>query len=465
MMNAVFSFNRSVRIGSRQDRITGDSGALTGRELLRRSKVLRFLAKRLVDRRPLPKPMLAVSCLVLCAACVADEPSDPEATGRAAAADLFSAWPGDESLRIAAEPSVVVGLDESLPLGTVWEGSGAVFFGDGIAIADARFHEVLILDAAGRLVSRHGRKGEGPGEYKFLVGVARHGDGLITWDANHFRLTRLDASGGYVGEARLRPRGGMSTMVGAFGNSVLLKISERGFPGPAAVGPMEIRQPVAYEIARLSDGEVVFEGTRPGLERWAAREVHGDGGQTHGGLPVIFGRTAVAAVTDRYAYLATTDSITITRYDEAGTAVEVSSFEQPRESAEAAWVRFVRDTTRAHLESRGPGKIVWADGSNFLENITEFRFRLLEDLPARPTLPAFSAMKGGADGLLWIREYPDPLQDQVVWVGFSEAWERKKQIAMPANLDVLDISGDRGVLVRAKGAHDETLIEVYPIER
>ena len=50
-MDAPFSFNRSVRIGSRTDRITGDSGALTGRELLRRSKVARFLAKRLPDRR------------------------------------------------------------------------------------------------------------------------------------------------------------------------------------------------------------------------------------------------------------------------------------------------------------------------------------------------------------------------------------------------------------------------------
>ena len=34
---------------------------------------------------------------------------------------------------------------------------------------------------------------------------------------------------------------------------------------------------------------------------------------------------------------------------------------------------------------------------------------------------------------------------------------------MPASLHVLDISEDR-VLVQAKGAHDETLIEVYPIE-
>ena len=51
IMDAPFSFNRSIRIGSRRDRITGDSGALTGRELLGRSGVVRFLAKRLPDKR------------------------------------------------------------------------------------------------------------------------------------------------------------------------------------------------------------------------------------------------------------------------------------------------------------------------------------------------------------------------------------------------------------------------------
>ena len=35
---------------------------------------------------------------------------------------------------------------------------------------------------------------------------------------------------------------------------------------------------------------------------------------------MVFGRTAVSATTDRYAYLADTDSITITRYDDAGIA-------------------------------------------------------------------------------------------------------------------------------------------------
>ena len=172
----------------------------------------------------------------------------------------------------------------------------------------------------------------------------------------------------------------MSRIVGAFGNSVLLEISEMGWWGnrlPA--GPMEIRRPVTYRIVRLSDGEIVFEGTRPGQEQWALREVYNDAGNLASSWqPVVFGRTAVSAVTNRYAYLADTDSITITRYDAAGTPVEVVSFEQPRDSAQAEWVRFVGDTLRAN----------------------EFRSeRLLEDLPARPTLPAFSAMKGGCRGL------------------------------------------------------------------
>ncbi|MDE2753073.1 MAG: hypothetical protein OXI83_10895 [Gemmatimonadota bacterium] len=410
-------------------------------------------------RGRLATPALAASWLVLCAACL-DKPSDPGPTDRAPAADLFSARPGDEPLRIAATPSVVVGLDESLPL----DGSiGAVFFGDGIAIANRMSREVLILDAAGGLLSRHGRRGEGPGEYINLSGIARHADGLITWDSNQFRVTLLDASGDYVGETSLRRRGRVRTeIVGAFGNSVLLETWQTGFRGDGFVGPMEIRQPVVYEIARLSDGEVVFEYTLPGEEQWATREASSAGGVTHGGMGVIFGRTAVSAVTDRYAYLATTDSITFTRSDEAGTAVEVS-FEQPREHAEAAWVRFVRDTTQAHLESIGPGQIV-IGGRNFMLHMREFRLRLLEDLPGRPTLPSFSDMKGGADGLLWIREYPDPLQDQAAWVGFNEAWERMKRIVMPPRLHVLDISEDR-VLVRAKGALDETLVQVYPIER
>ena len=84
---------------------------------------------------------------------------------------------------------------------------------------------------------------------------------------------------------------------------------------------------------------------------------------------MIFGRETVAAVTDRYAYLATTDSLAITRYDDAGGA-EVFSLEHFRERANEDWERFVIDTRRAN------------------EFISKCGLRLLEDLPARATLPA-----------------------------------------------------------------------------
>ena len=61
-MDARFSFNRSIRIGSRRDRITGDSGTLTGRELLSLSRVVRFLARRLPDKRDsAPDPAFAAA--------------------------------------------------------------------------------------------------------------------------------------------------------------------------------------------------------------------------------------------------------------------------------------------------------------------------------------------------------------------------------------------------------------------
>ena len=407
------------------------------------------MAKTDALRRPLARAMLAVSCVVLCAAC-RDEPSDPGATGRPAAVDLFVAWPGDESFRVDPEPIVVVGAEDTLPLSWVREG---VFFGNGIAIANARFAEVLILDSEGWLISRQGRRGDGPGEYLSLHNLVRHGDGLIAWDVGHRRANLLDALGSYVDATTLRPAGlKMSRIVGAFGNSVLREMFDMGFPGTGTVGPMEVRLPVEYEVARLPGGEVVFADTLPGEEQWAAR-VDNTSGHRHGGEGVIFGRKAVAAVTDRYAYLATTDSLTITRYDEAGNAA-VFSLEHFRERADEDWEERERETLWARLERRR--------SSN--EVMKRFSRDLLEDLPARATLPAFSAMMGGADGLLWIREYPNPIQEEVAWVGFTEAWERKKRITVPVGMPVLDIAEDR-VLARNRGAHDEELVEVYPLVR
>ena len=45
------SFNKSVRVEARNERITGDSGAVSGREVLCRSRIVRWLVGRLSDAR------------------------------------------------------------------------------------------------------------------------------------------------------------------------------------------------------------------------------------------------------------------------------------------------------------------------------------------------------------------------------------------------------------------------------
>ena len=114
-MDAAFSFNRSVRIGSRRDRITGDAGALTGRELLRRSSVLRFLARGLPDERDgrrirHSQGRLARTLLLLAAQCRRDL-SDATALRddpafRLATSDRAGTSPLDEDGGLPSQPTL-----------------------------------------------------------------------------------------------------------------------------------------------------------------------------------------------------------------------------------------------------------------------------------------------------------------------------------------------------------------------
>lgn len=61
------------------------------------------------------------------------------------------------------------------------------------------------------------------------------------------------------------------------------------------------------------------------------------------------------------------------------------------------------------------------------------------------------------------RGYPDPLQDEVVWVSFSLSMEPQRKMALPVPFRVLDIAPGR-VLVLGKGPFDEHLVALYPIE-
>lgn len=124
---------------------------------------------------------------------------------------LFAVQEGD--LRLEKQPSIIVGLDASLPLHRV---AGAIFFGDGIVIANGAFGEIVLVDSSGVLVKRQGTRGSGPGEYISLDGVVSREDGLLAWDAYHSRVSLLDSALEHVRDVQIPARAG-NAVVGAPG--------------------------------------------------------------------------------------------------------------------------------------------------------------------------------------------------------------------------------------------------------
>ncbi len=349
---------------------------------------------------------------------------------------------------VSRSPLLRVGSDESLPLYRV---RGAVFFNGGIAIANSGGNEVLILDESGALIRRQGGRGTGPGEYMTLAGVAHRDGGLVTWDAYHRRLTLLDSDGQLVGDRTISgemPPWTFPRLLGATEDIALLEYAPLGFAGEGAVGPMEVRQEVEFIFIRLSDGEIAWRVSMPGEEQWAARSDTGD--RENGGVPIVFGRRPVAAVAGGKAYLADTDSLRLRSFDGSGkeSAISLGGRGVP---ALADWERLVRDSLRRRTQASP-------------ERLQDFRLALLESLPARNTLPAFSDLLGGSDGRLWLRAYPTPVQTEVSWLGLNHRHEVNRIVRVPVAFEILDFAEDR-VLVLERGEYGEELIAVFPIER
>ncbi len=76
-----------------------------------------------------------------------------------------------------------------------------------IAVLNAGSHEVLVFDSVGRVVSRFGREGDGPGEFRLpfsMLGLA--GDSMAVVDANG-RRTLFGPDGEYVSQVNTRLAG------------------------------------------------------------------------------------------------------------------------------------------------------------------------------------------------------------------------------------------------------------------
>ena len=168
-MGWTLNFNRSVRIEARRERITGDSGAVTGREVLRRAGVVRWIAGRLEDardprwiRHPLADLLRAALVLVAQgrrdhndATAFGDDPALRLAvSGRSGTAPLSEGW------GLASQPTLprlVATLSEERGVQALREGL-ARFAGWWLRAMNGRLQKRLVIDVDSLPAKVHGEQ-------------------------------------------------------------------------------------------------------------------------------------------------------------------------------------------------------------------------------------------------------------------------------------------------------------------
>jgi hypothetical protein len=114
------------------------------------------------------------------------------------------AWHEGDAWRVDS-PRVRIGSGEDAATNVFGTVSGLAVAHDGrIYIADGQASEIRVFTSDGELLTRFGRQGEGPGEFRAVDGVAIFPDGRIAVrDPRIFRLSIFDADGRFISSFRL----------------------------------------------------------------------------------------------------------------------------------------------------------------------------------------------------------------------------------------------------------------------
>src|SRR5688572_4172820 len=131
-------------------------------------------------------PLFRAAFIPCCALAACDDAGGRALSDSANAADE----PDTVAVWSVSGPDLQIGVAEGDPRYEMHRMLSAVGLPDGrIAVLNAGSHELRIYDSGGRLQTRTGRKGDGPGEFQNPVRVHVLGDTLAIVDIRSSRLS------------------------------------------------------------------------------------------------------------------------------------------------------------------------------------------------------------------------------------------------------------------------------------
>ena len=303
-------------------------------------------------------------------------------------------------------------------------------------VADNGAGEIRVFDAGGQHLRSFGSRGEGPGEFRALVGAWPFADGsIVAADRQLRRISRFDSRGVLLDAGTLTGVDGMdmATPVGPGGSGTFLS-RIRPLPMPSASeSPLEGLEdafggdeaPPEYYLRYRLDGTLVDTlASHPGV--MMSVSASGSGANIALNLlrvpfspePSAHGSSGGVVLTGGAVYevsvFARTGTLTrIVRLDEAAT---------PR--------------TDEHLEAyvRGSSNPLAEDEASIRAIIANYR-----EMPLPETLPAYTDLRTAGTGELWARRYSQRGASDHRWDVFGADGHYLGRVEVPSSFSIEEV--------------------------
>ena len=340
----------------------------------------------------------------------------------------------DNGWRVGEQPVLTIGADLQASAEYQFESVGGAIrlTQGGFLVADGAL--VRQYDEDGTYLRTWGRRGEGPGDFRFIGGMHKWGaDSVVVWDRSPRRLTVFDTLG-TVGRTAARPEAPELILRGVVGDE-----------------HFAFERVVEWDMNQLManwDQRDEYERLTGFVELWDAM---GHPVSTMGPYP--------------HAEYFTRKSPRL-----------LAQFRYSREMITGVWGSLViagpNDTyeLRAHGSNGALQRIVRLDRPPVVSDDRHRRALLEEepeddrDIPMAATLPLFDEILGDELGCLWVRDYDMPGEEPVTWTVFDASGVAVARLEVPDDLHIWEIGREYVLASRRDPLGIESMV-VLPLER
>ena len=350
--------------------------------------------------------------------------------------------PLDRAWRVGTRPIFVAGDGKGGDTVSFYRVRGAVTLPQGrIVVANAGGNELVYLNPDGSLLTRAGRKGEGPGEFVDVSGIGRAGDGSVwAMDLHRGTLSMFDDGGALIRTVPLRQLVSTSGMMprGVLTDGRLVLTSNSVLLG-----------------AKAMDGDstdvVVFDpGT--GFHHAAARIPKPDFGDPVGST--IFGAPTVTVAGGDEIYWASGSRFEIfVLSPDGGLKARIQKPTAPRSLTSDVWLGYV------------DRRLTLVRGSPREREAMRRQLRLQLDQLVRPRfLPFLDKMLLDHEGNLWVHEYEIEGVLPGKWQVFNPQGRWLTTVELPERFRLHDVFS-AGLLGVLRDDSDVERVVLLPLER